>query len=280
VSPNKHLILLSAFAVSAMAWSAPVEAQGRGRGRPAVFVRAYYADPFWFDPWYGFPYAFAPLYPPYWYGPAEPGSAVRLEVTPREAEVYVDGYYAGVVDDFNGFFQRLHVSPGEHEITLYEDGYRTVRQKVYLTPDATFKIRYKMERLAPGEATDPRPAPASLPSAPPTAAPYPPRGPVGRRLPPTPPPPPQAPPDQERPRTADRSSYGTLSIRVQPANVRVLIDGNRWQGPEDQDRLLVEVAEGSHRVEIDKEGYESFSADVQVRRGEATPLNVNLRVRQ
>ena len=32
---------------------------------------------------------------------------VRLMVRPRDAAVYVDGYYAGVVDDFDGVFQRL-----------------------------------------------------------------------------------------------------------------------------------------------------------------------------
>ena len=31
---------------------------------------------------------------------------------PSEARVYVDGYYAGTVDDFDGLFQRLNVSPG------------------------------------------------------------------------------------------------------------------------------------------------------------------------
>ena len=41
----------------------------------------------------------------------------------------------------------LRVEPGEHEIELYLDGYRTVKQKVYLTQDNTFRIKYQMERL-------------------------------------------------------------------------------------------------------------------------------------
>ena len=60
---------------------------------------------------------------------------------PSDAEVYVDGYYAGIVDDFDGTFQRLRVEPGEHEIEVYQEGFRTFRQKVYLTPDNTFRIR-------------------------------------------------------------------------------------------------------------------------------------------
>src|SRR5262245_1353457 len=68
-------------------------------------------------------------------------SSVRIEATPKSAQVFVDGYYAGIVDDFNGTFQRLHALPGQHEITLVADGFRTVRQNVYLMPDKTFHIK-------------------------------------------------------------------------------------------------------------------------------------------
>ena len=51
------------------------------------------------------------------------------------------------------------VAPGEHEIELWLDGYRTVRQKVYLTRDNTFKVKYQMEHLAAGEAPEPKPQP-------------------------------------------------------------------------------------------------------------------------
>jgi hypothetical protein len=66
------------------------------------------------------------------YPVAYPDASVHLDVMPRDAEVYVDGYYAGVVDDFDGMFQRLRVEPGEHEVTLYRDGYRAFHQRAYL----------------------------------------------------------------------------------------------------------------------------------------------------
>ena len=55
-------------------------------------------------------------YPRYYYdhGAYDTHASIRLLVEPREAEVYVDGYYAGVVDDFDGIFQRLRVTPGRH----------------------------------------------------------------------------------------------------------------------------------------------------------------------
>ena len=204
-------------------------------------------------------------------------SSVRIVATPRDAEVYVDGYYAGVVDDFDGFFQRLHVPPGAHEITLYHDGDRRVHQKVYLTPRSSQKFSYTMVPLAAGEPNEPRPATPPPPSGQPQqpGAPYPPSYPPQRtpqRLPPpgvpTGPPPPSS--------TADSSRSGTLSIRVQPANAEIHVDGERWRGPEADEHLVVQLSEGTHHVEVQKDGYQKFSADIQVRRGETTPLNVSL----
>ena len=282
---KRSCLLVALVAVLSLGWSLPGEAQARrgGRVRSVVVVGPgyYWPDPFWYG--YGYPFYADPFYPyqfpiggypPYrGYYRLDPGSAVRLEVTPKEAEVYVDGYYAGVVDDFDGMFQRLPIEPGEHEITLYRDGFRTVHQRVYVTPRSTFKLKYKMEPLAAGDVAEPRPAQPTPPpdgqAGPPPGAPPPPgRGPVGRREPPPPP----------NPRGTN-SSYGTLTIRVQPANATVLIDGERWDGPQGQDRLIVEVADGPHRVEIQRDGFEPYSATVNVRRGETTPINVSLRTR-
>jgi hypothetical protein len=195
---------------------------------------------------------------------------VRLDVDPKEAEVYVDGYYAGIVDDYDGVFQRLHLEPGEHEIALYREGYRTAHQNVYLTPRSTRKITLTLERLAAGDIAEPRPSPP--PSPPQTGRPgrQRDRGPAGRRVPG---------PGDVVPQQGPASSYGTLSIRVQPPDTIVLVDGERWEGPRGQDRLTVELPEGRHRVEIQKDGYEPFSSEVTVRRGETTPLNVSLRAR-
>jgi hypothetical protein len=87
-----------------------------GRGyRPSRPVVPYYG---FYGPALGWGYA----YDPYWYGPGwaypyevPPGAVtggLRLEVTPKTADVYVDGYYAGVVNDFNGHFQHLDLTPG------------------------------------------------------------------------------------------------------------------------------------------------------------------------
>src|SRR5436190_122562 len=170
VTTSKRLVIAAFAAIAALAATAATsDAQPRGRRvvvRAPVFVGGYYASPYWlYDPWFGFGYS-DPWGPyPYWPSRAytlDPGAAIRLDVKPHEAEVYVDGYYSGIVDDFDGAFQRLRLRPGEHELTLYLDGYRTVHQKIYLTPNNTFKVKYVMEPLSAGQQPEPRPQPPKV----------------------------------------------------------------------------------------------------------------------
>ena len=190
-------------------------------------------------PWYGYGYA-GPVYYGYGYDPSD--SSVRLEVSPRETEVYVDGSLAGIVDDFDGTFQRLHLPPGDHEIELYLQGYKSVRQQVLLTPGTTLPHQARHAAAGPGEPQDPKPPPS--PHRPLHRCRAPPgigglTGPCG--------PPRPAPEWACAPVAGRQSNFGTLSIRVQPPGADVLIDGERWQGPDGQQRLIVEVAEGVHR---------------------------------
>ena len=303
---KRFLVFVALAAIAIVSSAATSEAQSRGRIRGGGvrvvvgggFYSPYY-DPFFFsDPlWYGFqyPYPMQPYGYGYRYRTYEPEASVRLEVKPKEAEVYVDGYYAGIVDDFDGTFQRLRVEPGEHELELWLDGYRTVRQKVYLTQDNTFRVKYQMERLAAGQAPEPKPQPIDPPQGgnQPRAQQPPPmrqpmgRGPVTRRMPPDDPrdrdprepEPPRRGPDAPRGNPGN-AAYGTLAIRVQPGDADVSIDGENWRGSGGQDRLTVEVAEGSHTVEIRKPGFHTYVTQIDVRRGQTTPLNVSLRSEQ
>jgi hypothetical protein len=123
---------------------------------------------------YGYGYSYSPFYSPgyrygYAYGPwshgySSPGpvftapeddgelGSLRILVRPEKARVYVDGYYAGVVDDYDGIFQRLRVAPGPHDITFRLEGYRTQHFEVYVPFGDTVRLRHDMEKGA-GEAT-------------------------------------------------------------------------------------------------------------------------------
>jgi hypothetical protein len=234
-----------------------------------LFLSPYYYDPFYDPWWYPYPYGwYRPYGRPYGYGYGvgrDDSASLRLQVSPRETEVYVDGYYAGVVDDFDGMFQRLHLEPGQHEVTLYLPGYRTATQRIFLQDEGTFRIRHEMEQRPAGEPDDARPASARA-TAPPA------RGPDRDR---TPPPARRGGPDPQDVVRGD-ASFGAIAIRVQPGDAEVFIDGERWQGPRDDEALVVQVAPGRHRLEVRKEGYRTYSGEVTVTASETAPVNVSL----
>jgi PEGA domain len=297
---RRKLQLFMLVAVIPMALAlvpANAEAQrGRGRGAgghlrqgPTVVVRGFAGG------FFGYPYMWGPYWDPYWVGPYGGGwgyygyrgyydnsAELRLEVKPKEAQVYVDGYYAGVVDDFDGVFQRLHVSPGDHELVLYLNGYRTVKQNLHVGVNQDSRVKYQMAPVGAGEANEPPPQPVAR-AAEPDAQGYAaePRRPVEPRRPAEPRRPgepwrqaPPPPPDQEA--AEQGQGFGSLVVRVQPAGADILIDGERWQGPEGSERLVIQLSEGSHKIEVRKEGYVPFSTTVRVRRGETAPVNVSL----
>jgi len=57
---------------------------------------------------------------------------LRLKVKPREGMVYVDGFFAGVVDDFDGVFQHLRIEAGPHHIEVRADGYEPLELDVQI----------------------------------------------------------------------------------------------------------------------------------------------------
>ena len=103
--------------------------------------------------YYGYPaygYSYGGYYPYGWgsYGYAPPvgGYAVaatggiRIQGAPRNAQVFVDGSYAGVVDDFDGTFQRLSLEPGAHTIEIRAPGLAPMAYDVNVQPGQTVTI--------------------------------------------------------------------------------------------------------------------------------------------
>jgi hypothetical protein len=279
MSRTTSLAILAAAAVLSLS-PAVVDAQPHhGHAHGGVAVRGYYGYPYYAAPYYwGWGYPWYPIglgyYYPYPYDYAPDTSSIKLEVTPKQTEVYIDGYRAGTVDEFDGFFQRMRLGSGEHEIVLYLEGYKSVRQVLKLAPGADFKIRHTMVPLDPGQPNDPRPeAPPIPPPAPeqPSARRYPPPQQQGR---PVPPPPEALPPAIDTP--VEATGFGAIAIRVQPAGAEVWIDGERWEGPEQDGRLVVQVGPGMHRVSIRKPGFVAYETDVEVTVRHTATVNVSL----
>jgi len=85
---------------------------------------------------YGFPYAYYGAY-----APVAPYGGVRIQVAQRDAEVYADGYFAGVVDNFDGSLQSLNLEPGAHRIEVRAPGFESASFEVYAQPGRTITYR-------------------------------------------------------------------------------------------------------------------------------------------
>ncbi len=74
---------------------------------------------------------------------------VRIEVSPKylrdEAQVFVNEAHVGDVDDFDGFLQRLSLTPGEYDIEIRLDGYQTLKQRIFVRRGSTYKIRESLK---------------------------------------------------------------------------------------------------------------------------------------
>ena len=70
-----------------------------------------------------------------------PTGGVQLDVLPWRASVFVDGVYAGRVDDFKGYDQHLEVVAGPHQIVVVEPGYQPLVIYVVVVPGRTTTFR-------------------------------------------------------------------------------------------------------------------------------------------
>ncbi len=156
---------------------------GGGAYYPGVIYDPYYSyyrDPYYYSYggryssyWspYGYGYglgylAFDPFlssayggygYGPYGYGGYQGGygsgssyagtGALRLKVKPADAQVYVDGYLVGVIDSFDGAFQRLTIEDGPHKVEVRADGYEPVQFDVMVNPGETITYKGQLKRV-------------------------------------------------------------------------------------------------------------------------------------
>ena len=134
--------------------------------RPDVYVYNRYDHPAYRPYPYGYgafglgyfyydPYRWGSTYPGYGYGGGyysnRPYSSfdvgeLRLDVSPRHAQVFVDGYYAGTVDDFDGAFQSLKLASGAYRIEISAPGYETLVFDVRIDPGRDVRYRGELRR--------------------------------------------------------------------------------------------------------------------------------------
>jgi hypothetical protein len=133
-------------------------------GRPGYFGRYLYGNPFYAYGWpvdgfgypaygygYGYGYGYPTVVAPYGYGyggyGGRPYGGVRIDLPQRDAEVFVDGYFVGMVDDFDGRLQQANLEAGPHRIEIRADGFESVAFDVNVEPGRTITYRASMRPL-------------------------------------------------------------------------------------------------------------------------------------
>jgi hypothetical protein len=102
--------------------------------RPSYRIGIYYGA----DGYY--PYGVTPrgYYEPI---PGRYYGGVRITGVPRDAEVFADGYYVGLVNDFDGIFQHVNLEAGSHHIEIEWGGAEPIAFDVYVRPGETTTFR-------------------------------------------------------------------------------------------------------------------------------------------
>jgi hypothetical protein len=76
-----------------------------------------------------------------------PTGGLRLQIEPADAEVFLDGDYAGMVADFNGTFHHLNLAPGPHHVNVRALGYEPIAFDVIIQAHHTTRYRAALTTL-------------------------------------------------------------------------------------------------------------------------------------
>ncbi len=127
-------------------------------GRPGFYGSYVYGNPFYAYgyPYYGYayPYPYSSYgYAPYGYGyggySGRPYGGLRIDLPQKDAEVYVDGYFVGTVDNFDGVLQQANLEAGPHRIEIRSPEFETIEFNINVEPGRTITYRGSMREARP-----------------------------------------------------------------------------------------------------------------------------------
>ena len=78
--------------------------------------------------------------------------ALDLDVSPGRTQIYLDGQYVGIVDQYDGLPSYLLLEQGTYELVFYLDGYRTLVRRVTIIPGTKLGVK---DSLEPGPSVRP-----------------------------------------------------------------------------------------------------------------------------
>lgn len=284
----------------------------RGRGSWGGHYGGYYGGYYpgwgyyWNSPWYwgfygyghGYPYyGGVTVYPNRSYGDL---GALDLDLAPERAEVYVDGQRVGVADDFDGFPTFLWLEQGTYDVVFYMPGFRTLARQYSIYPGLIIDVE---DTLEAGESVRPEDLPSKSHERRdariredrererayregrlrPRATPRPDREDWRERSPGAVIAPRAEADDDDQdedgsPSLDMRGEPGTLTLRVEPEDASVYLDGRFIGTGEEISKLRsgLIVDPGAHRIEVVRPGRKSESRNFTADAGGEVELEIEL----
>ena len=98
------------------------------------FWAGYYPPPFfggWYEPWWG------PFYAPVYFAPQVNNGQVNLQTSDKNAEVYLDGAFAGPASKLKNFW----LAPGVYQLEVRAAGQAPQEKRIYVLTGKTLKIK-------------------------------------------------------------------------------------------------------------------------------------------
>lgn len=238
-------------------------------GRNVVHVHGgfgFYASYYYLPHYYPYGYYYAP-YPAY-YAPAYLPDVAYLDtdVSPEKAEVYLDGEYVGIADDYDGFPSYLAVSPGKHTITFKENGYRSVTRSVRVPRGAVLDLEFTMPKGSGSEGPQAGEKDENEEIVVPESG----HGtqPGGEYA------------EEDEEGAEERAEEpGFVRLDVTPPDASIYIDGKLYGSASRLSRLHgdLRMDGGKHRIEAVRPGYRGITRELDLKPGDHIVLNLELK---
>lgn len=127
----KSRLLLTAVMAAALPWAASAAPHFRGR----IYVGPSYLHGF-YGPYWGSPF-YSP-YSPYGWGYVEPDTGkVKIETHEKEAQVFIDGSYAGTA----GKLKSMNLRPGDYTISVRAPNGQNFERRIYVVRGKTVDLK-------------------------------------------------------------------------------------------------------------------------------------------
>jgi hypothetical protein len=235
----------------------------------------YYSPYSYYGPYGG--YGYYGRYPySYRYDSLPDWAAIDTDIAPEEAEIYLDGRYIGIADDFDGYPDYLYLEPGKYRLEFRLEGYETRSLDIQARRGTKFDIDEKLQRIPgarrySGGRRDSDPNAQRFWGKSRDSSETVTREPIDSE---------QVDSNREDQRgpDGDREPETRLRLSAEPSDAAVYVD-DRFIGTAEEvnsRRRGISLSPGKHTVTVLRPGFEGKTLDVQIDEGKTEELQVSL----